>query len=146
MNEANHHRATLRLPTACGVLGLALALAAALAGAVAHGRAGALGSAAVAVAALTCGLSAMAALILAGTLAGTRWGVHGIMAAGLIRFLLPLLVVASSAAVQGPLSRAGLFGYMVVFFLIALIVETLLLVGVLRSTDSKQNGVAWKGP
>jgi hypothetical protein len=120
---------------------LAIALAGALGGSIAHGRQGMMGSAAVAVAALTCGLSGVTALALAGILSGTRWGVHGILAAGLVRFLLPLLVVTASSAVQGPLSRAGLFGYMVIFFLIALVVETLLLVSLLRSAA----GVVWRG-
>lgn len=97
---------------------------------------------AVGVAALTCWLSATAALVLAARLASTRWGVPGIMAAGFVRFSFPLMVVAASALVQGPLARAGLFGYMVAFFLLALVAETLLLVGVIRSSDS---GVAWKG-
>ena len=64
------------------------------------------------------------------------------MAAGFVRFSFPLMVIAASALVQGPLARAGLFGYMVAFFLLALVAETLLLVGVIRSSDS---GVAWKG-
>jgi hypothetical protein len=136
-------RSGLRLPAACIVLVLAIALAGALGGSIAHGRQGLIGSAAVAVAALTCGLSGLAALALAGVLSGTRWGVHGILAAGFVRFFLPLAVVTASAAVQGPLSRAGLFGYMVIFFLIALVVETLLLVGVLQSAN--QTNVAWRG-
>jgi hypothetical protein len=86
---------------------------------------------------------------MAGRLAGTRWGIQGIMAAGLVRFSLPLLVVAASALVQGPLSRAGLFGYMAAFFLLALTVETLLLVGVIRSADPRGadqlSATAWKG-
>jgi hypothetical protein len=123
---------------------LAIALAGALGGSIAHGRQGLIGSAAAAVAALTCGFSAMAALVLAGVLAGTRWGVHGILAASFVRFSLPLAVVVASVAVQGPLARGGLAGYMVVYFLFALVVETLLLVGVLRST-APANGMAWKG-
>jgi hypothetical protein len=135
-------RTGLRLPAACSLLALTLAVAAALAGSVEHGRHGTLAAVAVGVAALTCWLSATAALVLAARLSSTRWGVPGIMAAGFVRFSLPLMVVAASALVQGPLSRAGLFGYMVAFFLLALLVETLLLVGVIRSSDS---GVAWKG-
>jgi hypothetical protein len=126
------------------VLAVAIALAGALGGSIAYGRQGLVGSAAVAVAALTCGLSAMGALVLAGALAGTRWGVHGILAASLIRFSLPLAVVVASVTVQGPLARGGLAGYMVVYFLFALVVETLLLVGVLRSA-TPFNSMAWKG-
>jgi hypothetical protein len=137
-------RAGLRLPMACCVLALAVALAAAAGGVFAHQRHGAAGLAAVAVAALTCGASAMAALIVAGALAGTRWGVHGILAASLLRFSLPLLVVAVSTVVQGPLARAGLPAYTVIFFLLALVVETVLLVNILRSLEPSKT-VAWKG-
>jgi hypothetical protein len=126
------------------LLALAVGVAAALGGSVAHGRHGAVAAVAVGVAALTCWLSATAALVLAGRLADTPWGIQGIMAAGFVRFSLPLLVVAASAVVQGPLSRAGLFGYMAAFFLLALLVETLLLVGVIRSAGPR-SGVAWKG-
>lgn len=143
MSEASR-RSVLRLPAACSVLAVTLVLAAALGGSVAHGRHGPLAATAVLVAAATCWASATAALVLAARLSGTRWGVQGIMAAGFVRFSLPLLVVAASALVQGPLARAGLFGYMVGFFLLALVVETLLLVGVIRSADAS-HGVAWKG-
>lgn len=143
MSEAIR-RSSLRLPTACSLLTVTLALAAALGGTVAHGRHGALAATAVLVAAATCWASAMAALVLAARLSGTRWGVPGILAAGFIRFSLPLMVVAASALVQGPLARAGLFGYMVGFFLLALVVETLLLVGVIRSSETSHS-VAWKG-
>lgn len=139
-----NRRNGLSLPTACGVLALAVGAAAALGGSIEHGRHGMLAAAALLVAALTCWASATVALVIAARLAGTRWAVSGIMAAGLVRFSLPLVVVAASALVQGPLSGAGLFGYMVGFFLLALIVETLLLVAVIRTTEAAA-GVAWKG-
>ena len=143
MSEVSR-KSGLRLPAACSLLAVTLSLAAALGGSVAHGRNGALAGLAVVVAALTCWLSATAALVLAARLSTTRWGIQGIMAAGFIRFSLPLMVVAASALVQGPLARAGLFGYMVAFFLLSLVVETLLLVGVIRSSDASHS-VAWKG-
>lgn len=146
VEKYSERRFGLRLPAACGVLALAIALAGALAGSIAYERDGGLGLAAATVAALTCGLSAMAALVVAGLLAGTRWGVHGILAASLLRFAAPLAVVVASVAINGPLSRGGLAGYMVVFFLLALIVETLLLVGVLRSVTTSGNHVAWREP
>lgn len=139
-----NRRTGLSLPAACCWLALAVGIAAALGGSIEHGRHGALAAVALIVAALTCWLSATVALVLAARLAGTRWAVPGIMAAGLVRFSLPLLVVAASALVQGPLSGAGLFGYMVGFFLLALLVETVLLVAVLRTTEAAAS-VAWKG-
>lgn len=145
VGEHIQRRGGIRLPAACSVLVLATVLCAGLTGLMAHGRQGPVGSMAVAVAAMTCGLSGVAALVLAGMLSGTRWGVHGILAAGFIRFFLPLLVITASTAVQGPLSRAGLFDYMVIFFLIVLVVETLLLVGVLRAGEAKRSAMAWKG-
>jgi hypothetical protein len=146
VEKYSERRAGLRLPAACSLLALAIALAAALAGSIAYERDGGLGLAAASVAALTCGLSAMAALVLAGSLAGTRWGVHGILAASFLRFAAPLTVVIASVAIKGPLSRGGLAGYMVIFFLLALTVETLLLVGVLRSVTTNGNRMAWREP
>lgn len=143
MSEVSR-KSGLRLPAACSLLAVTLALAAALGGSVAHGRHGAWAAAAVLVAAATCWTSATAALVLAARLSSTRWGVQGIMAAGFIRFSMPLVVVAASALVQGPLARAGLFGYMVAFFLLSLVIETLLLVGVIRSSDAPHT-MAWKG-
>jgi hypothetical protein len=139
-----NRRTGLRLPAACSLLALAVGVAAALGGSIEHGRHGMLAAVALWAAALTCWLSATCALVLAARLSGTRWAVSGIMAAGLVRFSLPLMVVAASALVQGPLSQAGLFGYMVAFFMLSLVVETLLLVAILRSTEAAAR-VAWKG-
>ncbi|HVA50973.1 MAG TPA: hypothetical protein VNH11_31830 [Pirellulales bacterium] len=144
MRNQLNYRSGLGLPAACIVLALCVGAAGGLASFVAHGRHGAVSAVAVGVAALTCWLSATAALLLAGRLAATRWCIQGIMAAGFVRFSLPLMVVAASALVQGPLSRAGLFGYMVVFFLLTMGVETLLLVGVIRAS-SVQSRAAWRG-
>ena len=134
----------VKLSMACVLLALAVGAAGGVAVFVEHGRYGMLSAAAVGVAALTCWLSATAALLLAGRLAATRWCIQGVMAAGFIRFSLPLMVVAASALVQGPLSRAGLFGYMVAFFLLAMAIETLLLVGVIRGSTVRA-AAAWRG-
>lgn len=142
-NPINMNRG-VRLPAACTMLAVAVGAAGGVVVLVEHGRYGILSAAAVGVAALTCWLSATAALLLAGRLAGTRWCIQGVMAAGFVRFMLPLMVVAASALVQGPLSRAGLFGYMVMFFLLAMAIETFLLVGVIRGSGGRA-AAAWKG-
>jgi hypothetical protein len=145
VDNQQKHRRGVRLSVACVVFVAVLCTAGGLVAWVAGARHGTIAAMAAGAAAFTCGVSGTVALILAGRSAGTRWAVHGIMLAGIVRFLIPLLVVAASSAVQGPLSRAGMFGYMVIFFLISLIAETLLLVGVMRSTDASRIGVAWKG-
>lgn len=116
---------------ACLLLAIAAALAGAAVGLVAYQRQGIAGFRAAVVADVVCWLSAMAALLLAGSLRDTPHAVSGILGATLVR-LLPPLAAAGLCGVAAPaISQAGLFGYMVLFFLLMLVVETLLLVWLL---------------
>lgn len=126
----------LSLSAACAILAAAMAPAGALAGWQAYARHSTAGLQSALLAAVTCWLSATLALMLAGLLAGTPQAISGILGGTLVRLAGPLLVTAGCAAARSPLSAAGLFGYMVVFFLYALLVETVLLVGLVRSSSS----------
>lgn len=126
----------LSLPVACSILAAAMAPAGALAGWSAYARHSTAGLQAALLAAVTCWLSATVALILAGLLAGTPQAISGILGGTLVRLAGPLLVTAGCAASHSPLSAAGMFGYMVVFFLYALAIETVLLIGLVRSSSS----------
>lgn len=108
--------------------------AGALAGWHAYARHSTVGLQAALLAAGTCWLSAMAALILSGLLAGTPQAISGILGGTLVRLAGPLLVTVSCAVSRSPLAAAGLFGYLVVFFFYVLIIETLLLLGLVRSS------------
>lgn len=129
-------RVRMGLPMACAVLAAAT-LAAALVGCwYAQSRSAAAtetnGVAAAVVAAITCWLSATGALAVTSLLAGTPNAVSGILAGTLFRLGGPLLVTAVNGAAGTPVYRAGLFGYMVVFFIYTLVVETLLLVALIH--------------
>lgn len=122
----------LSLPVACFVL-FAIVLAAwAIVGVMAFRRQGAIGLQATAIAAFTCWFSATVALVLAGILRDTPHAVSGILGGTLIRLMLPLAVAAGCQASNSVFAKAGLFGYLVLFFLLTLTVETLLLVWLLQ--------------
>lgn len=125
----------LSLSAACAILAAAMAPAGALAGWLAYARHSAAGLQAALLAAVTCWLSATVALMLAGLLAGTPQAISGILGGTLVRLAGPLLITAGCAALGSPLSAAGLFGYMLVFFLYALAIETVLLIGLVRGVS-----------
>lgn len=120
------------LALACLLLAVVVALAAAGAGYWAFARRGSLGATAVGVAAVTCWLAATAALLLTGSLRNTPHAVSGILGGTLVRMLLPLAVAVGCQVSAPAITQAGLFGYLLLFFLLTLVVETLLLVWLLR--------------
>lgn|GEM_PF-3326611 len=125
-------RAEPSLALACLLLAVAVAPAAAGAGYWAFARHGLLGVTAVCIAAITCWLAATAALLLAGLLRNTPHSVSGILGGTLVRISLPLIVAAGCKIVAPALFQTGLLGYLLLFFLLTLVVETLLLVWLLR--------------
>jgi hypothetical protein len=135
----------LSLPAACALLAGATLAAAIVVGWYAHARQQTTGLEAALEAAVTCWLSATGALIVGGLLAGTPNAVSGILGGTLLRLAGPLLVTAANGAAGTPVYRAGLFGYMVVFFLYTLAVETLLLVSVIGG-GLAASGAAARGP
>lgn len=145
-SSATHvaRRSSPSLATACLLLTAAAVLAGVAAGWFAYVRQGSAGVVAVAVADATCWLAAMAALVLAGSLRNTPHAVGGILGGTLVRMLAPLAVGLGCRLAAPELFRVGLLGWMVIFFLLALAVETLLLVGVVRSSRAAL-GAAWKG-
>ena len=123
---------TLSLPVACFVL-FAIVLAAwAIVGGMAYQHQGAVGMQTTAIAAFVCWFSATIALVLGGVLRDTPHAVSGILGGTLVRLMLPLAVAAYCQASDSRFARAGLFGYLALFFLLTLTIETLLLVWLLR--------------
>ena len=129
----NKRFASLSLPAAIGILSTAAFFAAFAAGWFEYTRGGAVGSAAVAAAALTCWVASVASLVLSTLWRQTPQAVTGILAGVLVRMTLPLGLAVLAQMTGGPLARAGLFGWIVCFFLFTLVVETLLLVWLLNS-------------
>lgn len=125
----------LSLPAACWLLAGATLIAAAPVGWHGYLRQQAAGLEAALAAAATCWVSATIALVISGWLAGSPNAVSGILGGTLIRLAGPLLVTAANGAAHTPIFHAGLFGYMVVFFLYTLAVETVLLLGLLGGRE-----------
>ena len=147
MSESPARHVARRSPSlmlACLLLAIAALVAGLAAGWFACIRQGAAGVAAVAVADACCSLSATAALLLAGSLRNTPHAISGILGGTLVRMTAPLAAAAGCKLVAPELFQAGLLGWMVVFFLLTLAIETLLLVGVVSSSRVAL-GAAWKG-
>lgn len=95
-------------------------------------RHGATGVVAAVVAAGVCWLSAAIALLLL-----IRWRrsgkvVNGVLMGMVVRLGLPLIVGVVLDGQQGALANAGVFGLIVVSYMVALIVETVLSVWILQ--------------
>ena len=148
MNESPARQVAQRskpsLTLASLLLGAFACLAGLAAGCFAYSRQGAIALQAVAVADITCWLSATAALLLAGSLRNTPHAISGILGGTLVRMTAPLAASAGCKLLAPELFQAGLLGWMVVFFLLTLAIETLLLVGVVSSSRAAL-GAAWKG-
>jgi hypothetical protein len=114
------------LLVACALVGLALAPVAG--GVVWYGysRSGTLGIAAALIAALVCWISASLALV--AVFVGQRLdaGIQGILAGMFFRMGLPLGVAMALKLNSPPLAEAGVFTMILVLYLVALVVETLL--------------------
>lgn len=91
-------------------------------------RSGIEGIQSAAVAGLVNGLSAFGALALLSRCRGTPWVVHGILGGMLVRMTLPMVVGVALMRTGGPLAKAGVFGMIVVYYLVGLAVETWLAV------------------
>lgn len=95
-------------------------------------RSGTDGISAAAVAGLVNGTAALAALGLLGRLRNTPWVIQGILAGMLIRMALPMAAGVTLLRVGGPLAKAGVFGMIVLYYLIGLVVETCLSVRLIQ--------------
>ena len=130
----------LKLPTACVLLSLSVAGLLPLAGFIAQRRSGPDGLRAVLLAAGICWFAASAALMVTGCLRNSPYATAGILVATGLRLGLPL---ASGLALQhhgGELAEAGVFGWIVVFYLLTLAIETTLCVMLDRSESMDGRG------
>ncbi len=110
------------------LLGAVLGLAAACTAAFAFERHGVDGVFAAVLAAVVCWISASAALFITLQTTGGPQAVTGLFLSIAVRTFPPLLVGVASTAMQGRLAEVGLFGFIVIMYLIALLVETCLAV------------------
>lgn len=90
-----------------------------------HGRTGVI---AAAVAAITCWGAGIVALVFISLFRNPQQAFNGVGLAMLFRMAIPMAVGFMVTKVSGPLAEAGVFGMIVGFYLVGLLVETLLAV------------------
>jgi hypothetical protein len=89
-------------------------------------RHGAIGVSAAAIAAGVCWVGAGGALLLTALLRDSRHAVSALLGGMVLRLALPLVTGLVLSSRGGELARAGVFGLIVLFYLLTLVVETLL--------------------
>ncbi len=124
------------LVSACAVFILAMVLGGVVLGVYQYAERGVAGVEAATIAIVACGLSSLAALVVAGRSRGTPYAVAGQLAGSLFRMVPPLVVVLLVQPRLPMVAAAGLFGCTVVAFLFGLLIETVLLVRLVRSSSS----------
>jgi hypothetical protein len=129
----------LSLLASCGLLSAAVILLFACVGWFAFASAGANGLAAASVAAGACWIGSLAALAVSSLFRAPTQAVSGVLAGTLVRTGIPLFVLVVMQAGGGPLVQAGVCGYIVIFFLFTLVVDTLLLLCMVRVSDKKKD-------
>ena len=98
---------------------------------------GGAGLLAAGIAAAVCLLGAVAALFLSHRFRGPAHAVHALAFSMAARTGLPLILVLATSFCVGPLVRAGILYYLVVFYLVAMIIEVpLSLIGT-QSCDAR---------
>jgi hypothetical protein len=115
-----------------GLLTLAVFVTLIVAGWIACSRHGIAGLEAVLVAAGTCWISSVAALYLTEKLRLAGHIIPGVFAGMLLRLALPLATGIFLSEWGGALADAGVFGFIVVFYLVTLAVETALSVRLIQ--------------
>jgi hypothetical protein len=133
------------LASACAMLCAAVALGGSILGAYQYAEHGIAGVEAVTIATIACGLSSLFSLIVAGRLRGTPYAVAGQLGGMLVRMAPPLVVVLMLQPRLPLISAAGLFGCTVACFLFTLLVETVLLVRLVRSGAGGERTMASSG-
>ena len=123
----------------------AVTLGGAILGAYQYAEHGVAGLEAVAIATIACGLSSLLSLIVAGRLRGTTYAVAGQLGGMLIRIAPPLVVVFMLGPRLPSIAAAGLFGCTVACFLFALLVESVLLVRLVRSGSGGERTMGSSG-
>lgn len=120
-----------------GLLALAVIATLAVAGPIAWARYGESGLWAATIAATVCGVSAGASLAVVARASRSGMGVHGALLGMLIRLGAPLATGVYFQQRGGELAEAGVFGLIVVFYLVTLFVETLLSVKLIQQLPKK---------
>jgi hypothetical protein len=113
----------------------------AVVGPVAYKGHGERGLAAAALAAIVCLTSATLALLVIGSFRDLFKRPDGMLVAMAVRMVLPFAAGVCLERSGGWLSQAGVFGYIVIFYLATLFVETLLSLSVLAKADDRKGSL-----
>ncbi|PQO42933.1 hypothetical protein C5Y93_24735 [Blastopirellula marina] len=114
-------------------LTIAVALPTPLLAWYAHTQHGAIGIQAVLFAAMICWGSSLGALTLIVTYRRSPYAMHAAMAGIGLRTGIPLAIGAFLKQAEGPLAEAGVFGMIMAYYLLTLLVETVLAARLLQS-------------
>ena len=114
------------LPKACGLLLISVVAAWVLGSSFVIQRSGTDGVMAVSLAAAICFTSSVTALIVTGLTRNPSHSLHGPLFAILLRMAPPFAFIAVLRVVGGVLVEAGVCGWIVVFYLLTLSIETAL--------------------
>lgn len=107
-----------------GMLTLAMLATLAVVGVIAHARYGTDGIVAASVGAVICWVAGAVALSMLTILRGPKLALHALLAGMIFRLGLPLIAGTVLQKQNGSLAKAGVFGWIMVFYLVMLVVET----------------------
>ena len=124
---------------ASAILTLVVALAFPVFAWIGHKSHGWDGVAAGGVAAGTCWLGAVVALVLGGVFGRSGNAANGVLLGMLFRMGIPLAVGIALDRRGGPLADAGVFGMILVYYLVTLVAETTLSLKLIPSDDKSTN-------
>lgn len=99
----------------------------------AYPRHGLIGLAAAGASLLVCLVPSCAALLLTGLTAGTSNAINGIFLGVFLRTAVPFLLTILLTQAISPLADAGLFGMVLINFLVMLTIETVLVVRIVQA-------------
>jgi hypothetical protein len=125
----------------CAWLTLIIIFALLVAIAIVGSSRGAAGIAASAVAAGVCWIGSMAALVVTGLSSRSNHAVQGHLLGMFFRLGLPLVAGIAIKNSGGTLAQAGTFGLIVVFYLIALVTETVLSLRLIKRPPNVTRGL-----
>lgn len=130
---ASRHPANI--PLVCLLLTATMTIAFAVAAWIGYARSGATGIAAAAIAGFVCWGGGMIAVMLVAIFRNRQQVVNGALLGMLIRMALPLIVGVAFLQSGGPLADAGVFEMILGYYLVGLVVETLLAVWLIESSQ-----------
>ena len=127
---------TLGLGARCALLALAVIAFYPLAATYLHARHGTAGLLAAAVAAVVCLAASMSAMVLTAKIKGTQAALYSLLFGMALRTGVPLVVGTVLQQRGGMLAEAGVFGAIVAYYLLTLVLETWLVLPLVKRQNA----------